>query len=730
MNKTPKQKVRASLVVAAAIAGLVAPAITPTTGAAAEPPNLVVASIGAVTAKDGDRVTFSTTVKNIGGSATPAGVIHGVRFTVDGAAITWSDSSTASLAPGATRTLTANGGPSGSTWPATAGPHTVEAWVDDVNRIVEGNESDNKLGLPFQVASAGPANLVVVSIGAVTAKAGDRVTFSTTIKNTGGLATPAGVIHGVRFTVDGAAITWSDSSTASLAPGATRTLTANGGPSGSTWPATAGPHTVEAWVDDVNRIAEGNETDNKLAMPFQVATTPRVFAHWHHSAQRAVAGANGVAAYQLEIRKAKAMGIDGFAYNVINVGLELPEIENLYTAANLEGNFFLFPEADQCCGMTDAQIDQLAYFKYTDPARLRVDGGRYGNNLPVMQTWHGAAKGTTYWKSRQDAWAAAGRPMYFIPFFHPTNISVSTLFDNWDGTVAGQSDDLVDGLQNFSGWASLTDPHAATNLNRQYDAAADSRPGMDAMTGCAPVFNRHSGPTEVENRIIGNFEGFTTWISCLQGLVADNPRFTAFSTWNDYLEGSYLGGPYPRDALWPNYRGNEFSHDAFREIAKYYLEWYKTGRQPQITTDLIAIAHRPHPMCAPGPHPGSDGSATCAAAANDTDNAEDRPYPYTPESTVIRPLQRQVGATAEDDMLYAAVILKAAGRVTLTSGTTTKVVDLPAGVSQVSMPFAVGLQSIKLERNGALVTSATSAVQIVARPNVFNYNVATAYARR
>ena len=71
-----------------------------------------------------------------------------------------------------------------------------------------------------------------------------------------------------------------------------------------------------------------------------------------------------------------------------------------------------------------------------------------------------------------------------------------------------------------------------------------------------------------------------------------NPRFTAFSTWNDYLEGSYLGGPYPRNALWPNYRGNEFSHDAFREIAKYYLDWYKTGRQPQITTDLIAIAHR------------------------------------------------------------------------------------------------------------------------------------------
>lgn len=415
---------------------------------------------------------------------------------------------------------------------------------------------------------------------------------------------------------------------------------------------------------------------------------------------------------------------------MINVDLELPEIENLYTAANLEKDFYLFPEADFCCNMSDAQLDQLAFFKYTDPARLRVDGGRYGDNLPVMQTWLGQAKGTAYWTARQEAWRAAGKPMFYIPFFHPTNISVSTLFNNWDGTIAGQGDDIVDGLQNFSLWASLTDPYAATALNREYDVAAENHPGMDAMTGCAPVFNRHSGPTEVENRIIGNFEGFTAWISCLQGLVADNPRFTEFSTWDDYLEGSYLGGPYERTALWPNYRGNEFSHDAFREIAKYYLEWFKTGRQPAITTELIAIAHRPHPMCAPGPHPGADGSATCAAAANDTDNAEDRPYPYTPQSTVIRPLQRQAGATAEDDMLYAAVILQAAGTVTLTSGATTKSFDLPAGVSQVSMPFAVGTQSIKLERSGALVTSATSAVPIVANPDVFNYNVATAYARR
>src|SRR5262245_19652663 len=102
--------------------------------------------------------------------------------------------------------------------------------------------------------------------------AGQAVTFSATIKNQGTAPTPSGVIHGVLFSVDGTPVTWSDNSTASLAPGASRTVTANGGPSGSsTWTATAGTHTILANVDDVNRIAESNEINNTLSEPMTVA---------------------------------------------------------------------------------------------------------------------------------------------------------------------------------------------------------------------------------------------------------------------------------------------------------------------------------------------------------------------------------------------------------------------------------------------------------------------------
>jgi len=105
---------------------------------------------------------------------------------------------------------------------------------------------------------------------------GDAVTFSATVKNQGTGATPVGVIVGIGFAVDGTTVNWSDNNSTSLAAGASRVQTANGGPSGSIWTATAGTHTIMATVDDINRFAESDETNNsyseQLIVPSQVAT--------------------------------------------------------------------------------------------------------------------------------------------------------------------------------------------------------------------------------------------------------------------------------------------------------------------------------------------------------------------------------------------------------------------------------------------------------------------------
>lgn len=105
----------------------------------------------------GNAVTFKATIKNQGTGSSPSGIIHGVAFRLDGGNTTiWSDNYTTSIAPGASVTVTANGGVSASTWTATAGTHSVTAVVDDVYRITESNESNNSYSENITIANVTP----------------------------------------------------------------------------------------------------------------------------------------------------------------------------------------------------------------------------------------------------------------------------------------------------------------------------------------------------------------------------------------------------------------------------------------------------------------------------------------------------------------------------------------------------------------------------------------------
>lgn len=158
--------------------------------------------------------------------------------------------------------------------PAISGNRIV--WVDD--RDAEGDQEYlyNTIHL-FILGDATPAgfpDLIITDLSWTPANpvAGDDVTFEATIQNVGDGPTPEGVIHGVLFRIDAATGVWSDSHTAALDPGESVTLTANGGSGGTgVWNAETGSHTLTAVVDDVNRIAEGNEENNSFPAPFEVA---------------------------------------------------------------------------------------------------------------------------------------------------------------------------------------------------------------------------------------------------------------------------------------------------------------------------------------------------------------------------------------------------------------------------------------------------------------------------
>lgn len=124
------------------------------------------------------------------------------------------------------------------------------------------------------------SDLVVtqISMDPVAPASGQNVRLYATVKNQGLSATPAGVIHGIEFRANGVQVGWSDTDTLSLAAGQSRIIAMNNGSDGNAYwtPTAAGSYTLRATVDDVNRIAETNETNNIFDMAVTVSAAQTV----------------------------------------------------------------------------------------------------------------------------------------------------------------------------------------------------------------------------------------------------------------------------------------------------------------------------------------------------------------------------------------------------------------------------------------------------------------------
>lgn len=226
-------------------------------------PDLVVTDVTWTPAvpEPGDIVTFTATIKNQGDTATRAGVIHGVIFKLDGVRVGCNGSSTSSLAPGASRTLTATAC-APTTWTAALGTHSIAATVDDQFRFSEKSETNNTRTESIIVHPPLP-DMVVTDITWTPANpvAGNAVTFSAVVKNQGVAPTPAGVINGIGFRINGVSVGCNDIHTTALAPGDSVILTAVAC-APTIWNAVSGTHTATAKVDDINRFPESDETNN------------------------------------------------------------------------------------------------------------------------------------------------------------------------------------------------------------------------------------------------------------------------------------------------------------------------------------------------------------------------------------------------------------------------------------------------------------------------------------
>jgi hypothetical protein len=221
---------------------------------AAPLPDLIATAIS----YDSANRTFTSVVANQGAASTPTGVVVGVAYLVDGQKCTWGYVN-GPLAAGASVTI----GTGGGTCTIPNGTHTITVVADDASRIAESNKNNNT----FSQAITLPYGGLLLPDLIATAITYDSTTdlFTSVVKNQGAVATPAGIVIGVAYLVDGIKQTWGYAN-GPLAVGASVTI----GTGGGAYAIPAGTHTITVVADDVNRIQESNKNNNTLTQTITI----------------------------------------------------------------------------------------------------------------------------------------------------------------------------------------------------------------------------------------------------------------------------------------------------------------------------------------------------------------------------------------------------------------------------------------------------------------------------
>ncbi len=216
----------------------------------------------------GTNVSFSTILSNRGSVSTGPQWL-GVLYTVDGACpatgCAWGGQQGA-LAPG--ESIWVN--PNDSNWPATPGPHTIEAIADDQQLIAELDESNNRSARTIQVGALPDLRIRAVSVEPAQPRVGDSVRFIATVENVGSMPLDAPWV-GLLSLRDGACLTpqcvWGGQTNAQLPPGMSMSVATYS----ENWnPSAPGRYALRLVIDDSNAVAESREDNNTFDFEVEV----------------------------------------------------------------------------------------------------------------------------------------------------------------------------------------------------------------------------------------------------------------------------------------------------------------------------------------------------------------------------------------------------------------------------------------------------------------------------
>lgn len=429
-----------------------------------------------------------------------------------------------------------------------------------------------------------------------------------------------------------------------------------------------------------------------------------------------------IAAYEREIEQARALGIDGFALNA-GGWLKQPyyvryAAQMFEAAARLNNGFKLMFSADFCCGNTAADVEDMMR-RFANNPRYAGVYFRYHGKF-VLTTFAGDRLGVLQWRQIKNDLAtgehpstatfanvlpaASGTPnnvslnVFFVPAFFwgrelPGRAAIERGFNEWRSVIDGAfywgiagvpgSGDALDQLKSSEAYASVLQAH-----NKLYMAPV----ALQFWGANANRYYEYSGGAGMRS----------LW---MDAITRTHPQWVEIITWNDFIEGTfispiddpnrYAGANFLGSSGVPIGTSNYFhSHAGAADLMRYYIQWFKTGKEPRIAHDTIYWFYRTQPAAVNAGKP---------------------------------PVEHRYGPVA--DVIYITANLTAPATLRVQCGTRVTELQLQAGSHDVSTPFAVGdAPTFTLTRGGAVLLRATGLDKIQASPRFNNFYSSTGEA--
>jgi glucan endo-1,3-alpha-glucosidase len=306
------------------------------------------------------------------------------------------------------------------------------------------------------------------------------------------------------------------------------------------------------------------------------------------------------------------------------------------------------------------------------------------NSRPLVSTFSGE-NNTLGGTSLSDGWQAAVKtPLANL------SPSVNAYFvPSWSGLNAATaaSESVVDGIMNWLAWPT-TDANSSTTLDSTYLSGASSS-SKTYMATVSPVFFTHYVDKNYIWRSDDNLM-LNRWTELLQ--LSTQPDFIQIVSWNDFSESHYIGpqdGTPPSGTTWID----GIDHQAWLNMSDHYIQWYKSGQEPKISSDNVYFNYRTH-------------------SANATASSDSLGEPSNFEWA--------------SDNIYTATFLSSntdAKQLTVTTGGSTTTYSVSSGINTFSTPFGEGAVSVALlDKNGHTIGNASGAKSVSNSISTYNFN--------